>query len=249
MACAPDTFLGGGIQTARKLIDDGAIGKPVSAMAFMLSHGVESWHPSPAFYYKAGAGPMFDMGPYYLTALVNLLGPITRVAGMTRTTFSERLITSEPCAGTKIRVDVPTHHMGVMEFSTGAIGHITTSFDVWPYPLPCILVFGTESTLEVPDPNLFQGPVRIRSRDGKTYDEVPLTHSIERGRGTGVADLAYAIRSGRPHRATGALANHVVEVMEAFETTSTHGQHVRLTTSCERPAALPAGLPRERLDP
>lgn len=248
VACAPDTFLGGGIQTCRKLIDDGAIGKPVSALAFCMGHGHESWHPAPEFYYQKGGGPMFDMGPYYITALVNFLGPVKRVSGSSQMTFPERTITNPDRLGQKITVETPTHLTGVMDFANGATVTMVMSFDVWSFPLPFIVVFGTESTLETPDPNNFNGVVRVRSADGKNYNEVPLSHTGDRLRGTGVADLAYAIRSGRPHRATGELANHVVEVMEAFEKSSVSGRHVMITSTCERPALLPLGLSPNELD-
>jgi predicted dehydrogenase len=250
IGCAPDTFLGGGLQTCRKLIDDGAIGRPVAALAFCMGHGPEHWHPSPEFIYKPGGGPMFDMGPYYITALVNLFGPVARVGGSTATSFPERTITNPDPAlfGQKIVVETPTHLAGVMDFANGANATLVTSFDVWSYPLPCIVVFGTASTLEVPDPNTFVGPVRLRSKDGRTYDEVPLTHADDRGRGTGLADLAYALRSGRPHRASGELASHVVEVMESFEKSSTSGRHLVLSSTCPRPAMLPLGLPANALD-
>ncbi|MDB6169999.1 MAG: oxidoreductase domain protein [Verrucomicrobia bacterium] len=248
VACAPDTFLGGGIQTCRKLIDDGAIGRPVSALAFCMGHGHESWHPAPEFYYQKGGGPMFDMGPYYLTALVNFFGPVARVSGSSQTAFPERTITNPERLGQKIKVETPTHLTGVLDFASGVSVTMVMSFDVWSYPLPQIVVFGTESTLEVPDPNVFNGTVRLRSADGKSYEPVPLTHSGERLRGTGVADLAYAIRTGRPHRATGELANHVVEVMEAFEKSSVTQQHVRIASTCSRPAALPPGLAAGELD-
>ena len=150
---APDTFLGGGIQTCRKLIDDGVIGEPIAATAFMMGHGHESWHPDPEFYYQPGGGPMFDMGPYYLTALVYLMGSVKRVTGSTRSTFPERTITSQPKHGQKITVRVPTHIAGVMDFSNGAIGTIITSFDVWGHSLPPIEIHGTLGSLSVPDPN------------------------------------------------------------------------------------------------
>jgi len=249
VACAPDTFLGGGLQTCRKLIDDGAVGQPVAALAFFMGHGHESWHPAPEFYYQPGGGPVFDMGPYYITALVNLLGPVARVSGSAKITFPERVITNPERLGQKIAVSTPTHLTGVMDFANGATVTIAMSFDAWSYPLPQIVLFGTESTLEVPDPNVFRGPVRLRSKDGRTYEEVPLTHTADRARGSGVADLAYAIRSGRLHRASGEMANHVVEVMEAFEKSSKTQKHVRIRSSCERPAALPLGLAPNELDP
>lgn len=244
---APDTFLGGGIQTCRKLIDDGAIGEPVAATAFMLCRGHETWHPSPAFYYQRGGGPMLDMGPYYLTALVNLLGPVRRVSGSVRRTFAERTITSQPLAGTQIRVEVPTHYAGTVDFASGPVATLVMSFDVYPHPLPAILIFGTEGSLEVPDPNTFGGDVRL-ARHGSAYEVVPPTHSVDRGRGTGLADMAYAIRSGRPHRANGELANHVLEVMDAFEKSSTAETQVKIQTTCERPAMLPLGLAANELE-
>lgn len=249
VGCAPDTFFGGGLQTARKAIDDGAIGRPVSAMAFMLNRGHESWHPSPQFYYERGGGPMLDMGPYYITALVNFLGPVTRVCGSAQAAFKERVITSQPLAGTKMPVHVPTHVTGVMDFASGATATIVTSFDTWAYPLPCLLIFGTEGTLEAPDPNRFDGLVRIRRGATADYNELPHSHTIERGRGSGLADMALSIlRRDRPHRASGALAQHVLEVMEAFEKSSTSGQHVAISSTCERPPALPAALSASELD-
>lgn len=249
VGCAPDTFMGAGIQTCRKLIDDGWIGEPIGAAAFMTCHGHESWHPDPEFYYKVGGGPMFDMGPYYLTAMVNLMGPVRRVTGAARITFPERLITSQPKYGTRIKVDVPTHVTGIMEFATGAIGTIVTSFDVWAAELPRIEIYGTEGSLSVPDPNGFGGPVRIFRPGGQGWMEVPLTHGYaENSRGIGVADMAYALRSGRPHRASGELAYHVLDLMHAFHDASSEGKHIILESSCERPAALPLGLPHGKLD-
>lgn len=249
VGCAPDTFLGAGIQTCRKLIDDGEIGEPIGATAFMMCHGHESWHPDPEFYYKAGGGPMFDMGPYYLTALVNLMGPVRRVTGSARITFPERLITSQPKNGTKIIVDVPTHVAGIMDFASGAVGTIITSFDVWAAELPRIEIYGAEGSISVPDPNSFGGPVRIkRGREGE-WEEVPLTHEYaENSRGIGVADMAYALRSGRPHRASGELAYHVLDIMHAFHDASHEGRHIELESTCSRPAALPVGLAHGKLD-
>jgi len=249
VGCAPDTFMGGGIQTCRKLIDDGWIGEPVAATAFMLCHGHEGWHPDPEFYYKAGGGPMFDMGPYYLTALVNLMGPVQRVTGSARITFPERLITSEPKYGTKITVDVPTHVAGVMDFAGGAVCTIITSFDVWAHELPRIEIYGTEGTLTVSDPNTFGGPVRVRRAGVKEWSEVPLTHGYaQNSRGMGVADMAYALRSGRSHRASGDLAYHVLDIMHSFHDASREGRHIELESTCERPASLPLGLRHGTLD-
>jgi len=258
---APDTFLGGGIQTCRKLIDDGWIGEPVAATAFMTCHGHESWHPDPEFYYQVGGGPMFDMGPYYLTALVTLVGPVRRVTGSTRVTFPKRTITSAKKYGKTIRVEVPTHVVGTLDFAaasgdgTGAVGTIITSFDVWAAHLPRIEIYGTEGSLSVPDPNTFGGPVFVRRMDAKEWTEIPLAFGYaENSRGLGVADMAYSLRAAqagraRPHRASGELAYHVLDIMHAVHDASRQGQHIDLTSSCSRPAPLPLGLREGLLDP
>jgi predicted dehydrogenase len=243
VGCAPDTFMGGGIQTCRKLIDDGWIGEPIGAQAFMLCHGHESWHPDPEFYYQVGGGPMFDMGPYYLTALVSLLGPVSRVTGSTRISFPERTISSEKKFGQVIDVEVPTHITGVMDFAFGPIVTITTSFDVWSANVPHIEIFGTEGTLSVPDPNGFGGVPRVKRMGAECWSDIPLTHGYaENSRGIGVADLAAAIAEDRPHRASGDLAYHVLDVMHAFHDASDTGQHQVLESSCEKPAPLPMSL-------
>ena len=245
---APDTFLGAGIQTCRKLIEDGAIGDIVGATAFMMCRGHESWHPDPEFYYKHGGGPMFDMGPYYVTALVALLGPVKRVTGATSMTFKERTITSEKKNGTKIEVEVPTHVTGLMDFESGAIGTIIQSFDVRTHQCPIIEVYGTEATMWVPDPNGFGGPVYI-GKDFECRDEVALTHTaVPNGRGMGPADMAYALRTGRKHRATGQLGYHVLDIMWAFHDASDSGKHVMLESTVEQPAPVPAGLAPGTLD-
>ena len=242
VGCAPDTFLGGGIQTCRKLIDDGWIGEPIAAVAHMTCHGHESWHPDPEFYYQVGGGPMFDMGPYYLTALVNLIGPVTRVSGSARITFPTRTITSQPKYGTVVEVDVPTHVVGVLDFANGAIGTVLTTFDVWAAELPRLEIYGTEGSLSVPDPNTFGGPVRVM-RAGGEWAEIPLTHGYaENSRGVGAADLAMALRSGRPHRASGELAYHVLDIMHAIHEASAQGKHVKLKSKCRKPAAMKMGL-------
>jgi predicted dehydrogenase len=247
VGCAPDTFLGGGLQTCRKLIDDGWIGKPVGASAFMMGHGPEHWHENPEFFYKAGGGPLFDMGPYYLTALVNLLGPVQKVASSATISFPQRLITSKPKYGTLIDVEVPTHVNGILHFAGGAVGTITTSFDVWGSRLPRIEVYGTEGTLSVPDPNTFGGPVSVW-RAGE-WKEVPLTHVYtENYRSIGAADMAYAMQSGRAHRASGDLAFHVLDIMQSLYDAAEKGATVTLSSTCERPAPLPMGLREGTLD-
>lgn len=249
VGCAPDTFLGGGIQTCRKLIDDGWIGRPIGAVACFASHGPERWHPDPDFYFQPGAGPMFDMGPYYLTALVSLLGPVKAVGAMATITFPERVIGSEPKQGQIITVRTPTHISGVLEFASGAVGTVITSFDVWASELPRIEIYGTEGTLSVPDPNTFRGPVRIRRAGAEAWSEVPLTHGYtENSRGLGVADQAAAIRSGRPNRANGDLAFHVLDIMQACLESAKKGRQIELASSCSRPTPLPLGLEDGAMD-
>jgi predicted dehydrogenase len=239
VGCAPDTFLGGGLQTCRELIDAGAIGVPVAATAFMTTPGHERWHPNPAFYYQPGAGPMFDMGPYYLTALVSLLGPVRSVAGQARVSFAERTITSQPKHGEKITVNTPTHVTGLLEFEQGTQGTIITSFDVHGTHLPHLEIYGSEGSLSLPDPNTFGGPIKLLQRGETTWQAVPITRPFtENSRGLGVADMALGIREQRPHRANGELALHVLEVMHGFLQSATQGQHIAIRNQCSRPEAL-----------
>jgi predicted dehydrogenase len=236
---APDTFLGAGIQTCRKLLDDGWIGKPVAATAFMMNHGHENWHPGPEFYYKKGGGPLFDMGPYYLTALVNLLGPVARVSGSAKKTFATRTITSEPLNGTVIDVEIPTHIAGVLDFANGAVATIITSFDVYSHTLPWIEIYGSEGTLRVPDPNTFGGPVYVRRFREEDWSPVPLLKKYpENSRGLGLTDMAEAIAENRPHRASGELAYHVLEVMHGIHDASASGAYYQLKSVCSRPEPL-----------
>lgn len=248
VGCAPDTFLGGGQQTCRKLIDDGWIGEPVAAVAFMASHGPESWHPNPDFYYQAGGGPLLDMAPYYLTSLVNLLGPVRRVAGSAKASFAERVATSPEHFGRRLPVEVPTHVTALLDFASGAAATLMTSFDIWHANLPRIEVYGSEGTLSVPDPNIFGGAVRVRRAGAAEWSDAPLLFDDKVGRGIGVADLAYAISSGRPQRASDELAFHVLDIMAAVEESSDQGRHLLLESACARPAALPLGLLRGELD-
>jgi predicted dehydrogenase len=247
---APDTFLGGGIQTSVKLIEDGWIGTPIGATAFMVCGGHESWHPAPEFYYHKGGGPMFDMGPYYLTAFVAMLGPIIRVTGSTRISYPERTITSKPKFGQKIAVETPTHIVGVIDFASGPIGTILTSFDVMGNSLlPRIEVYGSEGTLVVPDPNGFGGQISISRAGAREWSDIPLTHGYaDNARGVGAADMAKAIQTGRKHRANGEMAYHVLEAMHGFHDASDQGVHYAMKSTCERPAPMPLGLADFRLD-
>ncbi|WP_274361341.1 Gfo/Idh/MocA family protein [Paenibacillus thermotolerans] len=247
---APDTFLGGGIQTCIKLIEDGWIGTPIGATAFMVCGGHESWHPAPEFYYQVGGGPMFDMGPYYLTALVAMLGPIRRVTGSAAVSFPERTITSKPKYGQKVKVEVPTHVAGIMDFESGAVGTILTSFDVrGGSMLPRIEVYGSHGTILVPDPNGFGGAVQVWRAGAQQWSSIPLTHGyVENARGVGAADMAKAILTGRKHRASGELAYHVLEAMHGFHDASEQGAHYTMKSTCEKPEPLPLGLADYSLD-
>jgi predicted dehydrogenase len=250
VGCAPDTFLGAGLQTCRRLLDIGELGKPVGVTAQVITRGPDYWHPNPAFLFEQGAGPLLDLGPYYVTALISLFGPIRRVSGMARTTYPERTIHSEPRRGETIRPEEPTHVTSLLEFHNGLIATLLTSFDVWDMQMSALTIYGSAGTLTAPDPNTFGGPLYLRQEGAADGRELALTHAhAENSRGIGVADLAYALRTGRPHRANGELACHVLDAMHAVLESARTGRHVELTSSCERPAALPAGLEPYTLDP
>jgi len=249
VGCAPDTFLGGGLQTCRKLIDDGWIGTPVAASGFMQHHGPEAWHPNPEFFYEAGGGPMFDLGPYYLTALTSILGPVERVCGSARASFAERVLTSAQRYGEKIPVGIPTHIAGVLDFASGVVGTLTTSFDVWSHRLPFLEIYGSEGTLSMPDPNTFGGPVMICRAGIKEWSEVPFTHGyVENSRGVGIAEMAAAIKAKRPHRANAEMAYHVLDIMHAFHDASAGNKYVHIKSSMTRPEPLPLGLLAGRVE-
>ena len=247
VGCAPDTVLGAGLQTCRKLIDEGKIGEPVSAVAFMLSRGPEGWHPDPEFFYKRGAGPMFDMGPYYLTALVQLFGPMASISAMTKSALAERVIGSEPKRGQRIKVETPTYVAGNIAFHNGAIATMITSFDTFGrHHLPNIEIYGTEGTIRVPDPNIFGGDIFLNRHDQNEWERVAYTHPYaDSGRGLGVADMAYAIRNGRAHRASGDIGYHVLEAMHGFHIAADQQKHYMMQSRCERPQAMPVEGLRE----
>jgi len=244
VGCAPDTFLGAGLQTCRKLLDEGAIGTPMAAVAFMMGGGHEGWHPNPFFFYQAGGGPMFDMGPYYLTALTTLLGPVRRVTGSARISSKQRMITSEPHRGKLIDVETPTHIAGVLDFASGPVGTIITSFDVpGGHNLPHIEIYGTGGTLGVPDPNGFGGAVLLKKSGEKDWKEIAANFGYgEDGRGLGLADMAMALRSGRPHRANDRTAYHVLDIMHAIHEASAQGKHIEMNSGMVRPDPLPENL-------
>ena len=236
---APDTFLGAGIQTCRKLIDDGYIGDPIGAAAFMICRGHESWHPDPAFYYQYGGGPMMDMGPYYITALVNLLGGVSSVMGVTKASFPTRTITSQPHCGEVVEVKVPTYVAGIMNFESGATGTIFTTFDVC-YPSQARLeIYGTKGTLFVPDPNCFGGPVKLLRQEGGEPMKIPLCFDYaENSRALGLADMAKALQTGRDARESWKQTYHVLEVMQSFEKSSNSGAVVPITSKYVRGEAM-----------
>lgn len=239
LGCAPDTVLGAGIQTCRRLIDDGAIGEVVGVQAFMMGRGPEGWHPDPDHFYKAGGGPLFDMGPYYVTALVTLLGPIARASGLAKITFPTRTIGSEKRRGEKVPVEVPTHVTSLFELASGVPAQLTTSFDVAAHRMPCYEIYGSKGTLAVPDPNTFGGPVKLWA-EGKDWEEVPLTHPWpENGRGLGLRDLIQARSEGRTGRCDATVAQHVLAAMWASLSSSEAGRTVAVEPQISRPDAMP----------
>jgi predicted dehydrogenase len=237
IGCAPDTFLGPGLQAARRVLDAGGIGTPLTALALMQTPGPEAWHPNPAFLYQRGAGPLFDIGPYYLTVLVQVFGPIAAVAGSGSTASPTRVIGSGPLAGQEFEVEVPTHVGAVLRFADGRSAQCVFSFDS-PARRTSVEVTGTDATLALPDPNRFDGEVRRHPRGGDW--ETVATADWPDGRGLGVLDLARAIRTGEPHRAAGTLAQHVLDVMESIIESIETGRFVDVRTTTEVPAPLPA---------
>lgn len=239
---APDTFLGGAHQQARRMIDDGAVGTPVGGTAFFMCPGHERWHPAPGFYYRHGAGPMFDMGPYYITDLVNLLGPVAEIAGFSGRPRRSREIFSAPLKGEMMPVEVDTHVAGLLAFECGALVQIGMSFDVEAHRHLPLEIYGTGGTLIVPDPNHFGGTVEHRPAHGEWQEsEAALPFADGNYRSLGVADMAGALQEGRPHRASGELALHVLEVMEAVQRASDTRSVIAVETRAERPAPLGDG--------
>lgn len=249
VGAAPDTFLGAGSQTCRALIDNGAIGQPLAATAFMLSRGPEPWHPDPEFLYKPGGGPLLDIGPYYITTFVNLLGPVARVSAGARASFPERVVGSGPKQGQRIVVETPTHISGTLEFESGVIATLITSFDVSSHRLPPIEIYGSEGSIAVPDPNTFGGPVLLHGRADDDWRSMPLTHGYDdNSRGLGAADMAVGIQNGRPHRASGALGAHVLDVMLSLLESAASGQRLTIASRVDRPAAMAPGLKDGEID-
>jgi predicted dehydrogenase len=240
VGCAPDTVLGTGTQTARRAVEAGLVGVPIAANAAFTTAGHEAWHPDPEFYYQPGGGPLFDMGPYYVSALVHLLGPVSRVTGAASQVRPERVIASGPRAGTRFGVEVDTHVTGVLEHASGALTTLTTSFDVIASTQPRIEVHGTEGSLAAPDPNIFGGDVLVRPPGDSEWSLVPPSAGYQNaGRGIGVADLADALAAGRPHRASADLALHVLDVMQTLLASAHEGRRLPVATSCAVPDLVP----------
>lgn len=238
--CSPDTFLGNALETARSLIDEGSIGQPVAAVGAFLGSGPERWHPNPEFFYQPGAGPLFDMGPYYLTALISLLGPVRRVSSSARITHPERIIGAEARRGETIVVSVPTYVSATLDFASGPVGTILASFDVQADTVPFIEMYGTDGTIVIPDPNRFDGPIRLFSKG--EWREIPPRDEIPTNwRGVGLADMAAAVREGRPHRANAEMAFHVLDIMSAVHEASERDTYVHIESTCRRPLPLPGG--------
>lgn len=238
VGAAPDTFLGGGLQTARALIDAGAIGTPLMATGCVAHLGPESWHPNPGIFYARGGGPLLDLGPYYVTALVSLLGPIVEVSAIGRGIGGERVIGSGPRSGELVAAEVPTTVIATLAFESGVVGGLTASFDVVGSQVPNLEVHGTAGSLSLGDPDWFDGAVRYRKLGAKTWDDVPLRFDPTVARGVGLADLIDGIRAGRPHRASGALAFHVLDVLLAIETAASSRGVETVGSRVERPAPL-----------
>ena len=236
---APDTFLGAGLETCRRLIDDGYIGKPIGCAARMVGHGPESWHPDPEFFYKPGGGPMMDMGPYYITALVNMLGRVKSVCGMTNISYPERVCTCKEHFGEQITVETPTSISGVLQFESGAMGSIYTTFDVDHTNGVALEVYGSEGTLYCPDPNTFGGEVKLLRHGQREPKAVPLLYKYEgNSRALGLADMAKAIATGRSPRAGCQQTLHVLEVMTSIIKSGETHEFINLTTDYKRPEPM-----------
>ncbi len=247
---APDTFMGAGIQTCRKLIEEGLIGEPVGGRLVMASHGVESWHPDPDFYYQRGGGPLYDMGPYYITALINLLGGISQVYGYARTSYDTRLITAKPHEGEIIKVNTPTHIESFITMDSGVTVSLLTSFDIYKTQQNRFELYGTKGTLFVPDPNYFGGTDEIVFFNGetKTEEKYPLTFDYnENSRCLGVDDMASAIESGRAGRATSKQTFHVLEAMAGILKSAETGKPYVLSSHFEKEAPMDPSLPHGKL--
>lgn len=238
LGCAPDTFLGAGLQTARRMIERGDIGTPLTALTMFQTPGPESWHPNPAFLFQHGAGPLFDMSPYYLTALVQTFGSVRRVAAVGSSSRATRVIGSGPKAGEEFAVEVPTHVSVMAEFDGGASSHSVFSFESPRLRVGFMEITGSEATLSLPDPNNFDGDLKLW-RPGAEEPQLIRATGPANGRGMGVLDLARSLRAGVPHRATGDLAYHVLDTMVAITGSAETGSFVNTTSNAPASEAVP----------
>lgn len=253
---APDTFLGASHQQARALIDDGTMGNVTSGTAFVMGHGMEDWHPNPDFFYQPGAGPVLDIGPYYVTNFVQLLGPVARVGALTSTPSKTRTIQSEPRQGEEIPVDTPTTIHALLEFESGAIITMVTSWDVWGHGHTPMELYGTNASLVVPDPNFFGGDLVLTKARGEAQKVAPWAHPFAKMndgdranyRTAGLADMALSIQDDRPHRCSLELALHAIEVMTSVLEAGESRQFVEMTTTCKRPEPLSPELAENLLE-
>lgn len=238
LGCSPDVPLGSMVQTARKLVEEGAIGKVVGATANLIKQGVETWHANPNFLYQPGGGPLLDMGPYYLTALLHIVGPFACVSAMDTISFPTRRITSQPHYGEIIQVNVPTYVNALLQFTNGALATFTATFDVWKSKLPYIEIYGETGSILVSDPNCFGGTVML-AKPGGEYAEVPAQFPYDdNNRGLGIYDMANAIAGGTISRADGRYALHILETMTAISQSARSGERIALETKCERPEPM-----------
>lgn len=243
---APDTFLGGAHQLARHLVDSGAVGSVTSGTCFVQSPGMEMWHPNPDFFFQPGGGPVLDLGPYYISNLVQLIGPVKRVAAMASSASEYRTITSQPRHGEKIKVETPTTIHAILQFHSGAQITFCASWDVWQHGHSNMELYGKEGTLHVPDPNFFGGEVRMTEKAAfanvATAWDHPFGKSNDGGRANyraaGLADMAQAIAAKRPHRCSLEFSLHVVDVMTTILRAGESGTGLDVSTSCQRPEAL-----------
>lgn len=264
VACAPDTFMGPALQTCKKLIDGGWIGQPIAASTNIVGWGPETWHPNPQFFYQHGGGPLLDMGPYAIAALVALFGPMQQMQCIASRSLDKRLIYSEPHRGAWMDVDVSTHYSGSAKMANGVIVSMNMSFDIWKSSLPALEVYGTEGTLQTPHPADFTGEIKlfrsngmIDSLEGRgepvskdSWYQVPLSYSGSVGnrRGLGVVDLSAAIEKGRQHRTNEDFILHCTEILLAFDKAATSGEAYVFETTCQKPDALPCGLAIAQVD-
>ncbi|MDO1580719.1 Gfo/Idh/MocA family protein [Rhizobium oryzicola] len=250
VGCAPDTFLGGSHQLARQYIDEGGVGRITSGTCHVMSPGMESWHPNPGFFFLAGGGPILDLGPYYIANLINLIGPVKRVAALTSMANPFRTITSQPLAGTQIPVETPTNIHALMEFQNGATITLSASWDVWAHRHANMELYGTEGSIFVPDPNFFGGKVEVSGRSNEIkplemWDHPFAKDNQESPRGpranyrtAGLADMAMALIENRDARCSLERTLHGIDVMTGILKSGEDGRFVDMTTTCTQPAAL-----------